>query len=124
MPTPTPATAFARTRRRHGDPARCARRALIGVATGAAVVIAVVMAMAGGAAVLADDQPWQGALRQQLQSQYGCRLERFVFAREVPLGAEITREGRVRCLDGREVDYEQPNVLLKFKLHLCGPTAC
>jgi hypothetical protein len=70
------------------------------------------------------DGEWRTLLKQQLQQQYGCALQRFVFEREVPLGAEITREGRIQCTDGREIDYAQPNILLKFELKLCGPTVC
>lgn len=76
------------------------------------------------APALAQHGDWRGALKQQLQSQYGCRLERFVFEREVPLGRDNAREGRVQCADGREVDYAQPNILLKFELRLCAPTVC
>lgn len=86
--------------------------------------------MALGAAFLFADAPraaadeWRSILRQQLLSQYGCRLERFVLERQVPLGGDITREGRIQCVDGREIDYAQPNILLKFELRLCNPTVC
>lgn len=73
---------------------------------------------------LAEDEDWRGALRQQLQSQYGCRLGRFVFERELPLGGDTSREGRIECADGREIDYTQRNILLKFELRLCAPTVC
>lgn len=72
----------------------------------------------------AADEEWRGVLRQQLQSQYGCRLDRFVFERQLPLGGDITREGRIQCADGREIDYTQPNILQKFELRLCAPTVC
>lgn len=77
-----------------------------------------------GALPAAADEDWRAVLKQQLQSQYGCRLDRFVFEREVPLGVETKREGRIMCADGREVDYAQPNILLKFELRLCAPTVC
>lgn len=93
-----------------------------------AMLLAPVMATTGFALLFtgtatAEDE-WRAVLRQQLQSQYGCRLDRFVFERQVPLGSDITREGRIQCADGREVDYAQPNILLKFELRLCAPTVC
>lgn len=80
--------------------------------------------MLSGTASQAEDEDWRTLLKQQLQSQYGCRLDRFVFEREVPLGADNKREGRIQCFDGREIDYTQPNILLKFELRLCAPTVC
>lgn len=88
---------------------------------------AVLAALASAAVTVeasADDEAWRSVLRQQLQSKYGCRLESFVFENQVPLGGEIARDGRVRCTDGREIDYSQPNVLQGFDLRLCMPTVC
>ncbi len=90
-------------------------------ATGLALALALGVALPASAAA---EEEWRGVLRQQLQSQYGCRLDRFVFEREVPLGADHSRDGRIQCADGREIDYTQPNILLKFELRLCQPTVC
>lgn len=90
---------------------------------GAAVLAALTSAVITGRASAADEE-WRSALRQQLQSKYGCRLESFVFENQVPLGGEFKRDGRIRCADGREIDYTQSNVLLKFDLRLCMPTVC
>ena len=94
--------------------------------SGAILLAAMTSAVAMSAldAPAAAEDEWRGVLRQQLQSQYGCRLDRFVFERDLPLGGDSKREGRIQCADGREVDYSQPNILLKFELRLCAPTVC
>lgn len=91
------------------------------VAAGLALALAPVLALPAAAA---EEEEWRGVLRQQLLSQYGCRLDRFVFERQVPRGADHARDGRIQCADGREIDYTQPNILLKFELRLCQPTVC
>lgn len=98
------------------------RRPCFGAVVLAAVASAGVAGAFAGPAAAEDE--WRGALRQQLQSQYGCKLDKFVFERQVPLGGDITREGRIQCADGREIDYTQNNILLKFELRLCAPTVC
>ncbi len=90
----------------------------------AALLVAIAFAAHPAVSLAADDEEWRGALKQQLQSQYGCRLDRFVFERQLPLGGDITRDGRIQCADGREIDYTQPNILQKFELRLCAPTVC
>lgn len=91
--------------------------------TAASAVLCIAAGLISSAAV-AEEEEWRTLLRQQLQSQYGCRLEAFLFERQVPLGGDTTRDGRIRCVDGREVDYTQSNILLKFELRLCSPTVC
>jgi hypothetical protein len=83
------------------------------------------VALAGmaGAQPTADEE-WRKTLRQQLVDQYGCKLEQFVFERETPIDGRNVREGRIRCLDGREIDYSQSSILLRFELRLCSPTVC
>jgi len=95
------------------------RAAIVSIAT---LLISVLQATLTVAAE--DDGNWRVLLGQQLKSQYGCEIKRFVFERQVPLDAETRREGRIECADGREIDYAQPNLLLKFELRLCGPTVC
>jgi len=70
------------------------------------------------------DEEWRKTLRQQLLDQYDCALERFVFEREVPIDGKNVREGRIRCIDSREIDYSQSSILTRFELRLCSPTVC
>jgi hypothetical protein len=88
-----------------------------------ALIVAGALALPAGPAV-GQEEDWRTLLRQQLLSQYDCKLDRFVFEREVPVGKDNSREGRIQCADGREIDYAQPNILLRFELRLCSPTVC
>lgn len=67
---------------------------------------------------------WQGVLALQLKSEYHCDFDKILFHREVPVGDQMSTEGRVRCLDAREVDFTRNNKHEKFTLRLCQPTVC
>lgn len=67
---------------------------------------------------------WQGVLALQLKNEYHCDLDKILFHREVPVGDQISTEGRARCLDAREVDFTRNSKHEKFTLRLCQPTVC
>lgn len=67
---------------------------------------------------------WQGVLALQLKSEYHCDLDKILFHREVPVGDQMSTEGRIRCLDAREVDFTRNSRHEKFTLRLCQPTVC
>lgn len=67
---------------------------------------------------------WLGVLSLQLKSEYHCDLDKLLFHREVPVGDQISTEGRARCIDAREVDFTRNNKHEKFTLRLCMPTVC
>jgi hypothetical protein len=72
----------------------------------------------------ADTQSWQAILSLQLKSEYNCDFEKVLFDRDVEVGQRITKEGRARCLDGREFDFSRDATHEKFILRLCMPTVC
>ena len=67
---------------------------------------------------------WQGVLSLQLKDDYRCDLEKIVFERDIEVGGNVSKEGRVHCLDGREFDFTRPSEHEKFTIRLCQPTVC
>lgn len=63
-------------------------------------------------------------LELQLKEHYKCELDTILFSREVEVGGRKQLEGRIRCVDQREIDYTQAGDNQKFQLRLCMPTVC
>ncbi len=86
-------------------------------------VAAFAIAVAISATALADE-PWLTVLKGQLNKEKGCQLEHVVESRSVPIAGTVLREGRVRCVDGREYDFTQPSAHGKFEFKACQPAVC
>ncbi|KUO55343.1 MAG: hypothetical protein APF80_05065 [Alphaproteobacteria bacterium BRH_c36] len=71
---------------------------------------------------LTDTQ--RALLAQQLKEHYNCDLGAVLFSREIEVGGRKQLEGRIRCEDLREVDFNQAGDNQKFQLKLCMPTVC
>ena len=69
-------------------------------------------------------EPWKVALSDQLAEEHGCILQEFLSLREFNLGEKLILEGRIRCLDEREFDYEKKEKHLRFEIKLCEPVYC
>ena len=67
---------------------------------------------------------WQGVLALQLKDGHRCDFDKVLFDRDIDVGGRTTKEGRVRCLDGREFDFSRPSTHEKFDIRLCQPTVC
>jgi hypothetical protein len=67
---------------------------------------------------------WQSVLTLQLNDEYNCILDKVLFDRDIEVGGHISKEGRARCLDGREFDFSRPSTHETFEIHLCLPTVC
>lgn len=67
---------------------------------------------------------WQSVLTLQLKDEQRCDLDKVLFEHDVEAGGRVSKEGRVRCLDGREFDFSRPSTHEKFDIHLCQPTVC
>lgn len=76
---------------------------------------------AGGASA---EDVWLTVLKAQLVKEKGCQFSHVVQSRAVQLAGAKLYEGRVRCLDGREFDFTQPNAHSKFDLKICQPAVC
>ncbi|HRY06302.1 MAG TPA: hypothetical protein P5114_04215 [Hyphomicrobiaceae bacterium] len=94
------------------------------------VILAGPVILAGGIAdargeEAKDSAPtWQSVLTLQLKDQHRCDLDKVLFERDVEVGASVSKEGRVRCLDGREFDFSRPSTHETFDIRLCQPTVC
>lgn len=87
----------------------------------AAIVLSGAIVTSGGA--WAEDV-WVTVLKAQLVKEKGCQFSHLVQSRAVQLAGAKLYEGRVRCLDGREFDFTQPNAHSKFELKICQPAIC
>lgn len=67
---------------------------------------------------------WQGVLTLQLKDEHRCDLDKVLFDRDVEAGGRVSKEGRVRCLDGREFDFSRPSTHETFDIRLCQPSVC
>ncbi len=63
-------------------------------------------------------------LELQLKDSYKCKLAKILFSREIEVGGKVQLDGRVQCVDEREVDFTQSGPNEKFELRLCQPTVC
>ncbi|MGL4396793.1 MAG: hypothetical protein ACRCS9_09660 [Hyphomicrobium sp.] len=63
-------------------------------------------------------------LSAQIKAEKRCDIEATYYIREMPTPEGTTYSGRVRCIDGREFDFEQPKPHLKFEIRACEPAAC
>ncbi|MGD9669649.1 MAG: hypothetical protein AB7U75_11405 [Hyphomicrobiaceae bacterium] len=97
---------------------------LVGIA-GALLIIQVASTHGAlGEEAKADSPTWQGVLSVQLKDEYRCDLDKVLFEHDVEAGGRVSKEGRVRCLDGREFDFSRPSTHEKFDIRLCQPTVC
>lgn len=94
----------------------------------AASAVALVAVAAGPAVHAQDAKPetptWQNVLALQLRDEYRCDMDKVLFDRDVDVGGRTSKEGRARCLDGREFDFSRPSEHEKFQVRLCQPTVC
>lgn len=94
------------------------------------LLLACLLAVAAPSVHAADttskDTPpaWQAILALQLKDQYRCDLDKVLFDRDVEVGSRKSKEGRARCVDGREFDFSRDGTHEKFTLQLCSPTVC
>lgn len=90
----------------------------------------VLLAIAWGSETIASEdaveltQSQRAALVVQLKETYNCDLEDVLFVRELKVGDQVSIEGRIRCLDQREVDFDQPKGHQRFEIRLCQPVVC
>lgn len=104
------------------------RRALKGAL--AAGLSGILLASAGGANLAHAEEAkpgtptWQSVLALQLNDEYRCVLDKILFDRDIEAGGKVSKEGRARCLDGREFDFSRPSTHEKFDIRLCLPTVC
>jgi hypothetical protein len=77
--------------------------------------------MAGAAR---SEEAWFGVLKAQLVKEKSCQLAHLVESREVTIAGAKLREGRIRCVDGREYDFTQPSAHGKFEFKACQPAIC
>ena len=94
------------------------RRPPLAVATLAGALALTAVAALRGALPAAADEDWRAVLKQQLQSQYGCRLDRFVFEREVPLGRLVS--AREDAEFAAYLCSEQANCFVGQVFPVCG----
>lgn len=90
---------------------------------------AALLALAPSALVAQSDkvelsQAQMTLLELQLKDTYKCEFNKILFAREVEIGGTIQLDGRVQCVDEREIDFTQTTPNSKFELRLCQPTVC
>lgn len=94
----------------------------------AATATAIGLVGASGSVALAQStvltQSQKTLLELQLQEHYNCTLSQVLFARELEIGGRKQLEGRIRCVDQREVDFAQAGDNQRFTLQLCMPTVC
>lgn len=67
---------------------------------------------------------WLTLLKIQLKEGYNCTYGEMLYWRNVPLGADLGTEGRVRCIDRREYAFTRPREHERFAIRLCQPTVC
>jgi len=88
------------------------------------------LAIAWGSQTLASEnavelnQSQRAALVVQLKETYNCDLEEVLYVRALKVGDQVALEGRIRCLDQREVDFDQPKGHQRFEIRLCQPVVC
>lgn len=104
------------------------RRTLTCALAGLAAMIVLAPMTVSNSAQAEDGKPgvptWQSVLALQLKDEYRCDLEKVLFDRDVEAGGQVAKEGRARCIDGREFDFSRPSAHEKFKIRLCLPTVC
>lgn len=94
------------------------------------LILACLLALASPSATAADDvskaspPAWHAILALQLKDEYRCDLDKVLFDRDVEAGTRKSKEGRARCIDGREFDFSRDGTHEKFTLRLCSPTVC
>lgn len=89
-----------------------------------AMALAALWLAAPGHAQEAGDASWLAVLRLQLRDNNHCQIDKVLFSRQIPLGADVGLEGRVACVDGREYDFSRQRPHEKFDIRLCQPTVC
>jgi hypothetical protein len=92
--------------------------------------ILVILAAASAIAQATEDElkpqegPWRIILKEQLKNDKGCDLNEVITFQEVPLGDNVSLDGRISCIDGREFNFTRMRSHQKFSLEQCEPTVC
>lgn len=86
------------------------------------LVLVAVLCLAGGGAEAAES--WEVLLKSQLTEQQRCVLDKIISMRQIPIGAAVGLEGRIKCTDGREFDFKRDREHEKFTIRLCQPAVC
>ncbi len=101
------------------------KTALIAVISASANVVGLIgLAPAANSAAVELSTSQQTLLKSQLNENYHCELGEILFSREIEIGGEKQLEGRIRCVDQREIDFSQSSPNQRFQLRLCQPTVC
>ena len=93
----------------------------------ALVLLAAILAMPASSIAEENNSgapAWLSILSLQLSDEYHCNMEKVLFEHDVEVGGRVSKEGRAKCLDGREFDFSRDSEHEKFKLKLCMPTVC
>ena len=68
-------------------------------------------------------ESWQVLLAHQLKEQQRCELSEVLFVREIKVGGKLGLEGRIRCADTREYDFQRDQENERFILRKCEPVS-
>ena len=96
------------------------RKKAIAVAVIGLLAVAIVVT----AEITAGGGLWRLTLSAQLQGEKRCRLDKVLSYQEFKVGGELTRKGRVRCLDAREFSFARGTSQPQFELRLCQSAKC
>jgi hypothetical protein len=91
--------------------------------TAAALVAAISLASAGQL-VAEEEELWQALLREQLVSQFDCKLNYATNVRKFELGGEQMLEARAHCYDKRTFDVWWRPEEQRFEIRACKPEVC
>lgn len=82
-----------------------------------------IAAITSGLGIAHGKESWEVLLTHQLQEQQRCALTEILTVREVRIGGRVGLEGRIRCADTREFDFQRENENQRFTIRLCEPVA-
>jgi hypothetical protein len=71
-----------------------------------------------------EEELWQALLREQLATQFGCKLNYTTNVHKFELGGQQMLEARAHCFDERSFDvWWLPNEQ-RFEIKSCEPVTC
>jgi hypothetical protein len=89
----------------------------------AALAVAISLASAGQA-VAEEEELWQALLREQLSSQYDCKLNYTTNVHKFELGGQQMLDARAHCYDKRSYDVWWRPDEQRFEIRACKPEVC